>query len=158
MKTLTTTMAALVFLLATALGYAQAAKALPSEIDLRAAYCIPYAQYIVSLMDSAYREYEWLPAEPLEEVRAVLRRLQLYLLPRLPHLEMLGVLTAQTRAKEDIASLKAYAERCRAKCNLQDKLYSERKPSQQSCFEKCQGTHPANAQMKACSDLGWLPY
>jgi hypothetical protein len=135
------------------------AKDLPSEIDLRAAYCIPIVQHIVSLLNGLDREFGPSPPSPAEaELRADLRRLQLYLLPRLPHLELLGVVTAQMRAKEDLASLDAFAETCRAKCRHLQDTPSGRKPSRSSCFEKCQGTHPANTRIKACSDFDWLPY
>jgi hypothetical protein len=158
MKTLKTMLLALALLLLPALGRAQDVKTLPSEIDLRAAYCIPIVQHIISVFRSVGHELDppenkKLVDEVLDGLRADLRRLQLYLLPRLTHLTPLGVVVARRRAQEDLAQLDDYGKTCSAKCD-----HLRYKSSWSSCNTKCQAANPLNPRLQTCSDLGWLPY
>src|SRR5437879_1323417 len=103
------------------------AQGLPSGVDLRAAYCIPILQESVRESEAIKREVEgylqlpdnmWtrqhqaVVEQQLASTSTKLRRLQLYLLPRLPYLEPYGILTAKKSAEADIANLFRVAQSC----------------------------------------------
>jgi hypothetical protein len=98
------------------------AQELPSVVDLRAAYCIPIVKHHISVLrpfltDPALGEDKRSAFSKLTTKHTeLLRRLQLYLLPRLSHLEPLGVTTAMKRGGEDLNKLEKYEETCNAKC------------------------------------------
>jgi hypothetical protein len=162
MKTLKTMMVAFAILLPTAIGHAQDSKSLPSEIDLRAAYCMPITKHFIKLVQVPPSQYPEPPRVKaareavLQQSLEELRRLQLYLLPRIRHLESLGIATAMKRGQEDIANIEAYGKMCSAKCQH---LESARNSSPRNlCVDQCNATNPLNSRLKACSDLSWLPY
>lgn len=138
------------------------ARELPSEVDLRAAYCIPIAQHWVSDLrplatDPTIKEpgQEDL-ANLIEDFNEILRRLQLYLMPRIRHLDSLGLTTAMKRGQEDRDKLVQYNATCSTKC----KPLKNKKPlaSWTSCLDKCHAENPLKSRLEACSDLRWLPF
>lgn len=134
------------------------ARELPSEVDLRAAYCIPYLQEFINaarlppmLVDSP--EAQQAAEELLSDLTSDLRRLQLYLVPRLRYLDPLGIAAARKKGEEDLVKLHKYSETCRTKCQ-----HFLNKPSQESCFKTCHADAPVNIRFKVCGDLSWLPF
>ena len=141
-----------------------AAAELPSESDLRAAYCIPIVRHVISVFRSVEKDLrDFLSNEAsnallqgIQESSADLRRLQLYLMPRLPYLAPTGLTVAMKQAEEDLASLDAHAKQtCRPKCHH---LLKKSVQAESSCTEKCMLDHPAHSHRQRCSDLRWLPY
>jgi hypothetical protein len=148
------------------------AKELPSEVDLRAAYCIPIVEYWISvskpLAIGIVREgsrVQQLASEITAEQTEQLRRLQLYLLPRITHLESLSVITALKRGEEDRDKLEQYHTTCETKCeppankpasSLTER--AERVLSKVECIRKCRDENPLKPRLDACSDLRWLPF
>lgn len=152
----------LLFLLASSVE----AKELPSQTDLRAAYCIPIVQNSIDVtrllmtMLGSTVSTEDLTALLAEETDQ-LRRLQLYLLPRISHLEPLGLTTAMQKAKEDLAQSEQYGESCRAKCKQsvnQRASADKRASAERACWDKCIAEAPVRSRSKDCFDLRWLPY
>jgi len=90
-------------------GFAQVS---PTEIDLKAAYCIQANQAL--LAEQSGQEPKSLAlAQMTSDTRDHIDRLQGYLLPRLPELDALPLLAASRRADVDIAKLKSLAGSCR---------------------------------------------
>lgn len=141
-----------------------AERALPSEIDLRAAYCIPVVQNSIkvtkSFIDADAEQSSTKSSKILEDTLAehteYLRRLQLYLLPRISHLEPLGLETAMQRAKEDLAKSEQHGKSCQTKCKASAKQSFSKEID---CIQKCAQAHPLWPRLSVCSDhLRWLPY
>src|SRR5262245_7074899 len=97
------------------------ARELPSPTDLRAAYCI------VLLKDdnSGFRRSSGNVTDPelkaavqhrLAEIETGLRRLQRYLLPRLPYLDLDRLTVAIQSAQKDAAQRSAHRKMCAAQC------------------------------------------
>jgi hypothetical protein len=131
---------------------------LPSEIDLRASYCIPIVQHFISYARSNIPDEEdpkirATKQEVLTETQADLRRLQLYLFPRIPHLDKAGVAAAMTRADEDWVKSGKHGKACSAKC-----AHLLGKDSWLSCHKPCTDNNPFHPRMKSCFDLSWLPF
>ena len=153
----------LLFLLASSV----AAQELPSQTDLRAAYCIPIVQDaldvispLLTLTDSAQltEDLTTLVTEDTDN----LRRLNLYLAPRIPHLEPLGLATAAQRAKEDLKQYEQHGKSCATKCqqsvNKQRVSEDKRASAEGACKRKCFAESPVRSRFEECHDLRWLPY
>jgi signal transduction histidine kinase len=134
------------------------ARELPSEVDLRAAYCIPYVQQFINAVGPPETfvqdpEVKEAAEQLLSQLTSDLRRLQLYLMPRIRHLDSLGLTTALQRGKEDVGKMYEYSKTYSTKCDR-----PQHKPSQDSCFKKCMADSPFKTRLESCSDLRWLPF
>jgi hypothetical protein len=127
---------------------------LPGEADLKSAYCIRVIQYQLSILGSGSLEgyspdIQRLILDERESTSSRLRRLQLYLVPRIPHLDSGGIAAAMKAGDEDVARANQRADSCVAEC--------QGKPS--TCMADCSKSMPENtARMARCSDLSWLPF
>src|SRR5205814_78067 len=85
------------------------------------AYCIRVIQYQLSLLGSGSLEgysadIQRLILDERESTSSRLRRLQLYLVPRMSHLDSAGIGAAIKAGDEDVARAKQNADRCIADC------------------------------------------
>lgn|SRR5262245_33726037 len=94
-------------------------------------------------------------ADIIAEHTEELRRLQLYLLPRIRHLESLGITAALKRGEEDRDKLVHYGTTCKTKCKP---LARKSAASESTCIQKCYAENPLKPRLDACSDLRWLPF
>src|SRR5437660_6145096 len=142
------------------------AQGLPSEVDLRAAYCIPIVQETLSETSLFMRDYAPLLPEgkeqgkelfekKLSETATNLRRLQLYLLPRPPYLDPYGVVAAKKSGDEDNVRMKELAKTCDAKCQ---NVFTNNPYGALSCVMQCLSNSPVRARARVCDDLSWLPF
>src|SRR2546422_772165 len=124
------------------------AEVLPSQVDLRAAYCIRILQETLSDGLAIRKDVETynlsLPTKEvvekkLSETATNLRRLQLYLLPRLSYLDSYGVGAAKKSGDEDIVRVKELAKTCDAKCR---KAFPTKPSAGVSCMMDCQDASP----------------
>ena len=132
------------------------AQELPSEMEVRAVYCLAIVHHLHRTMDPPSD----LPApvkEAMEKARrklaADLRSLGRYLQPRLSHLDPLALASAQRRGIEDVERMQAHAKMCAAQC-----LHPPHKFPPPSCLEQCNADNPGNAALQGCADLRWLPH
>jgi hypothetical protein len=138
------------------------AEQLPSEVDLRAAYCIPIVAHWISVWgrlanDPVMKEsgVQQDIAKIIAEHNEDMRRLQLYIVPRIPHLEWPGMSGALKRGREDRDKLEQYNATCETKC----KLPANKSVSlEEACRGKCYKENPLNHRVSTCSDLRWLPF
>jgi hypothetical protein len=142
----------------------------PNDTDLHASYC----QAVISDFDIKYQEQAisqmqsgGTPEQPaaqkivtglrshLDASRAALRRITLYLLPRLSILDPTGLMSARAAATDDIRRIESVVTSCSPECA---------DPSKGDiCMKEC-GTKRmpdlAMIQKKfdGCRDLSWLPF
>lgn len=154
---------------------AQAQVQPPNPTDLHAAYCIAVLQ------DTAGRAREGLaelqppknePPEPpamrdarekalasgqsaLDEVLACLRKIRLYLVPRIMYLDPTGLVAASTAAKEDLARLSKAADSCTNRCIAKGDLSL----CTTACMRQEMPDLPGlQKKWKSCSEPDWLPF
>ena len=132
---------------------------LPSDADLKTAYCIPIVQNELKLLDGEASTPGVGPH--FDAVRRALRvrnddlaRLQSYFLPRVFQMQPMGLLAAQNRANADIHELEANMPRCSELCD--GKGYSDE--SVLACYKDCAAELPAVKRMAECRDFNWLPF
>ena len=140
------------------------AQGLPSAVDLRAAYCIPILQESLSEALSLKRNAETyalsgpqkeVVEKTLSETATNLRRLQLYLLPRLSYLDPYGIEAAQQSGNEDYARHQENAKACDTKCY---NIVTNNPYEHFSCVLQCNSDSPLRARTSVCADLSWLPF
>jgi hypothetical protein len=127
---------------------------IPTPIDLRASYCIALFQQSSPVLEAFVRENPTAKASMsplLETSKNNLSRLQNYLVPRLPFLE----LNAISSARDQYASDKKIIDACSARAcgsNFEFKSPNE-------CHNFCnKETGGIRDKQFACSDLTWIPF
>jgi hypothetical protein len=89
-------------------------------------------------------------SEALTVATATLKRLQLYLVPRMVHLDPTGLAAAATAAKDDEARIKQTGESCRTECATADPTCLH------ACFkEKMPDLPDLPKKWTTCSKLNW---
>lgn len=146
-----------ILLLTTVCSAPLLAQQLPSQVDLKAAYCIPIVQYQLQLVrgivpgDSAQAQAaQQMRAKLLSEMESRLNRLQLYLVPRIPYLEPTALLAAAKSADNDIGRSRQLGDTCRQQCAGTADIAS--------CFAECGKESDVPVRMGGCSRLDWLPF
>lgn len=149
------------------------AERLPTDMELRASYCIPvvrfdadiYSKIIHILVEDSQRdpnpkdltlaqEREKLLADVrryLDETRSALRRLQLYMIPRLVELDPTSLVIATARAKEDLELIQKIVPVCEERCI---------KNFDSECLDECskQLIPDIRQRFESCRNLSWLPF
>ncbi len=133
---------------------------LPSQVDLKAAYCISVIQDDVaalstpdlSLPDAAKQ----LVAAAREKAESNLRHLQRYLIPRIQYLDTGAILAAAQQGKEDSALISKghLGEACITSCLPR----RQEAKAWKACMIKCMESDSTYARLKTCSDLSFLPF
>lgn len=129
----------------------------PNEIDLKAAYCRPVVAATLSdqekiLATNLPPELQQAAKERHASAMNRTRRLAFYLLPRLNTLESTGLLDAQSRGYNDVASLVELARTCDAKCGGMADI-----DASAACRQRCSNDSEAAKRARDCDDLSWLP-
>src|SRR5262249_33545044 len=136
-----------------------AALELPSQTDLRAAYCLRLTQMQLSQWRSAEQSIQQEPGLQAElarnnaEITERLRRLQQYLQPRQRLLAPEGLRAAEQRAEEDRAADDGYLA-CISQCIER----AGPRAVYLGCSAACFADSPKAQRWKACVELDWLPY
>lgn len=135
-----------IFLVALYLG-AASAEVLPDQVDLKASYCIPIARSRSSIaIEDSYPANIKSSLTAIRDKGAVnLRRLNLYLLPRLSQLELTAVLAASKSADEDLLRIREEVGECFKKAANE--------------VERCVAAETdAFKRIKSCDDVAFLPF
>ena len=141
-------MSRLIFMLLISPALAIAQGQLPSDVDLKAAYCIPIARFASQITES-----ENLPESFRNSLRdskdkgAVnLRRLNLYLIPRLSQLDAMSLIGASKSAEEDLERVNAEIRQCDRMSSVEEAL-------------KCIAVETeAVKRVRSCNVLSFLPF
>lgn len=134
-------------------------KILPTEIDLKSAYCLgvfqtqensnsAIRQIFGALSPDKKRQAEdWIFAQETRK-----KRLQRYLIPRIAHLEMAGIILATKSGAKDLEESGRHLSSCVESCNRQT-------PYLNSCEADCiDTTNDVIQKIRSCNDISWLPY
>lgn len=132
---------------------------LPNQVDLRAAYCasIVRTEIAVVLKDIARLQKDGIRTDPdrddaklaiagLDAAQMNLRRLQMYLLPRVFNLEPFSLALAKKRGEEEAARALADADACMRSC------------LDRECTTKCGNHSEAIQRARGCRHLTSLPF
>jgi hypothetical protein len=145
-----------------------AQESLPTDIELRAAYCIPIVKWQLGISQqteviarglerdattpSEHKKLSKVYANTRKSTAAVeltLHRLQSYLLPRIQLRDPVALAAAQGRGEADLRELQNATEHCTTQCAGPE--------HETECFESCVGK-PLVARMRACLSASWLPF
>jgi hypothetical protein len=162
----------------------------PTETDLHAAYCTQALTIIINfgeslLADFSGPEYSTVPGpnDPpdlreskaksaaanqdarsvIESQKAMLRKIDLYLTPRLFDLNPLGLVTAKRAAQEDWDRIQSIPSKCENECPLKPNPAIEDLTNRQKCYDTCSArTMPdlpaIEKKVQSCQNLDWLPF
>lgn len=127
---------------------------LPTAADLKASYCAPvyrtWIDYMANMLNiagpRAPAEFKSKVQAEIDRDNAGLRRIELYLMPRVPFLDVTGLSAAMKSAEADLAEARKVAEQC--KCDLEDA----------ACRESCLQPGESTGRLKSCRDLSFLPF
>jgi len=133
----------------------------PTDIDLRAAYCLPVAKMIASVFGQppppnsgagwSKEDLEFLQTES-DKIMINLSRIQSYLTAKI-NVDTNAMLIAINRYKIDMAAL----DRCTEK--KQCVSYFRMKEESDKCHAACnKETGGARDRVSRCADLSWLPF
>jgi hypothetical protein len=126
---------------------------LPNTVDLHATYCVAVLQYKLSLFNSmppdTPREIQRGIAKEKDQASYNLSRLQLYLMPRVPHLDPVSLAFALESGDEDAPRAVQAAAQCVAKC--------ANNADGGACLRKCAQESKVMSRTAICSDTSWLP-
>jgi hypothetical protein len=149
---------------------AAAQQAVPTDTELRSAYCasvirgdIDLQQKMIAQIDAAVKsaptpelQQQAIKAstelhEGLTKIETVRDRLKLYLLPRIGSLDPIAITAAMHRGEADVQEVMAMVNRCSAKC---DPLPGDQRAT---CNASCVD-NDLIARVKACTNPTWLPF
>jgi hypothetical protein len=160
-------------LLLACVGVVNAQTTPPNEADLHASYCIEVNNSYVGYSQAALSTVNNEPPSAAKDdalktilsaanaINANLRKLQLYLVPRLSHIDPLSLMGASGAAKDDLARIQAANSACQGKC---PKAYtSEGVDAYMKCVAECTALAipdfaSIQKKLKSCSELDWLPF
>jgi hypothetical protein len=140
------------------------AQRLPTDVELKAAYCLKVTQGFVANTvvpnnaDPAVREYV---ENARKDADDRLNRLQLYLLPRMRELESFALVAAFKRGETDSAtfwrSVMDITDKCAKECGVIGATGEVREKAMQ-CLERCVTSDQLLARIMSCGKLNWLPF
>ena len=142
----------------------------PTDIDLKAAYCLGLQISNIEMFSSSFSDSEPIDStfktltESLKDgAIAKRRRLQLYLTTRLPYIDVSGLTAALKAEKEDGARYDNVCKECQPRLDSCDKKVKYNHKKTKSCIDEwkvCDSTcFPGyREKMKSCNDLSFLPY
>jgi hypothetical protein len=132
----------------------------PSDVDLKAAYCIAVTRASIVVMQNQ------LPNMPDDEkLKAVLQqqvsrkqtdlnRLQSYLFPKFSYIDPTGLALAAQRGNVDqqlaVKQFGMCIERCSGKISSREQWIA--------CDASCDREEPATSRIKTCDQIDWLPF
>jgi len=157
---------------------AAAQDSIPTDSELRSAYCVPVLQW--QIRESRSRLAESIEAEKkavtpafrqflvstikdfqqdIAENESALKRLQSYLLPRLQHLDPTALMLASNRGDADRQQLQATITRCLDQCGISLTQPTPMDDEQKECNKSCLNSDTELVtRLRACRNPSWLPF
>jgi hypothetical protein len=136
---------------------------LPTDTDLKSAYCITAIKKQLDLMNQILgAEPQGSPAyvyaqKMLLDRNSDLNRLQSYLVPKLLSLDATGLVLASKRAERDLEEAAVSTQRCTTHCasnsgsGTPDSKWS-------ACLQTCSAEDSAVTRLGSCRSVNWLPF
>lgn len=143
-------MSRLMFMLLIYPAVAIAQGQLPSDIDLKAAYCLPIVRSASQITIDENLPESWRNSVREQKDMGVvnLRRLNLYLVPRLSQLDVMPLIGANKSAEEDMERIKAEIAACYKGTGTTRDAYLK-------CLEI---ETEAKKRLRSCNALSFLPF
>jgi hypothetical protein len=161
------------------LCFAQVAVAqdsIPTDAELRSAYCVPVLQWFIrenrselanfmeEQKNAVTPEYRQILTKKIDELQqdvavyeSALNRLQSYLLPRIQHLDPTALMLASNRGNADRQQLSSMIDRCYERCGISLGVPLDDKKKE--CIVACQDTlKDVAARLQPCRNPSWLPF
>lgn len=160
---------------------ASAQRPLPTDTELRAAYCDRVLQSDVAnlntlraRLDDARNRIQEVPPDLREQIlqtlqasrrelpqkiaerESALNRVQLFILPRMQYLDATALLAASRRAESDLHESAAVGNRCMREC-AQPKADEATADRSASCLRACTSGE-LQSRLEACRNPTWLPF
>jgi hypothetical protein len=172
-------------LLLTGSGIAQVPEPLPpTETDLHTAYCREVINAEIGTLEDGIAkfpndEYTAPSADDSDEVRAakarlaenkrtvragletekaILRKLDLYLVPRIVRLDPYGILGAQSAAKDDMARVTSAPSNCRNECPASLESNALIRCVTECATRAMPDLASIQKKLRACQNPDWLPF
>ncbi|MCI0558044.1 MAG: hypothetical protein MN733_06075 [Nitrososphaera sp.] len=140
---------------------------LPNDVELKASYCLAvakltYSALVANTIDSDVTDPDMRRIlekavlthnKVLEQKHDNINRIQSFLLPRLPYLELTSMLSAYYRGKADFSrQMKSVkGKECNVRCGIVDE-------GNIPCHEQCMEEDELSRRIFQCRDLSFLPY
>lgn len=128
---------------------------LPTDADLKSAYCIP----VKKAMIEAYAKITDVPSgkKAYNDANTDLIRLQSYIVPRVSSLDPTSIVLATKRGESDYKQAMADAGQCASRCSA---FVENGGPTQRwnECSSACVAESTASARIRSCNNLSWLPF
>jgi hypothetical protein len=154
---------------------------LPTDTELRAAYCVRVLQIDVTNLHSLSTQLADMAAhiqdvppdlrqqafqtlqeskrdlsQKIVERESALNRVQLFILPRMNYLDATALLAAIRRAESDRQESDAVSSKCSRQCT-EPKAGKTTADGIASCLRSCMGSD-LQSRLEACRNPAWLPF
>jgi hypothetical protein len=145
--------------------------AMPTDIDLRSAYCLPIVTNAAAHSQDLANQYS--VAAPITEADARLNaslaktarerqddlsRLQAYLIPKLT-LDSTALALAMSRGQTDLGQIGVVGSACGKQCPGSEPPADRAELDRRlSCMDTCFGTYPEIKRVRSCFPVNWLPF
>jgi gamma-glutamyl:cysteine ligase YbdK (ATP-grasp superfamily) len=147
---------------ATSLAGAQT-RLMPSDVDLKSAYCLKVKQlqqdFINSTAAAATSESEGhqMLRKMARDHNSDVNRLQSYLLPKISSLDVTALIAATNRAEADMKEVAETSNVCSPKCSqfIENGTLTNK---WRACMDSCDAEYPAKGRVYACRSVNWLPF
>ena len=148
------------FLLAAAAHAAET----PTELDLKSAYCLRSVNIEMQILKAVIagdpspdHQQAKILRPTVEAYDGDIKRLNSYLMPRLPALDPQPILAAAQRADADEKLRRGEMAACTAQCEPQVDANGQRGDRWMACGQACRANSPAFSRADACHPVNWLP-
>ena len=133
----------------------------PSDTDLKTAYCIRVMQHGVDFFSSKLSNVpEMKPYQ--QKMENTLNRMKVYLLPKVPYLEVEPLMIATKNAERDLADANKSIEYCSKKYPNPATLSKEHGILYFDCITQQNKSdvefESRSARLQSCQNPTWLPY
>jgi hypothetical protein len=126
----------------------------PSNIDLKAAYCLEIKKSTFELVKNTRGLTKELDFQ-IDKNKNEINLLQNFLITRIPYVDQLPIVAATEAAKTDWKSLRDLTRLCFEKVD-KTRPYQEYKVEADECIAK--SSSDIRERAKSCHSLTWLPY
>ena len=146
----------------------------PSDLDLRAMYCVVsrqnalafFERFLATIDPNSPHEWDRVAHRKLAASASLARtdveRLLAYISPKFGHVIPDPLLAAAGRAKADIAAAETSQSQCSVDCRAKLGVTGKETPAQvgplATCLELCYGDVDASKRLKSCWPVNWLPF
>ena len=136
-------------------------RGLPSDIDLRASFCMGFNESRIagwqSMNTEASRDLQALMQRAVASAQTDLHRLRSYMFPKVSYLDIDGLIAAKNRGYADYELTSQQRAVCNQRCPAEG-LTDQNLGKWKRCFDSCQVEQPATVRVGACERIDWLPF